>query len=326
MTVKYDGDIARLTKQLTDPFADKLLKVRAIFRWITDNIEYDYKFYNKTSYKGKEPKPFECFGDSMTCETKKQVWENSYINKALDNKKAVCQGYSMLFARMCKIAGVEAEVVPGYIRTQYYEVGNMGDLDHAWNSVLINGSWYLVDVTWAAGGCTADEDGKLLAFVKRLNEYYWLTPPADFAKNHYPEEPKWVLIANYKQDDFAANPYYASDEVGNIKLISPKSGIIIAKKGDTIRFKLKYSGHFDELQINTNIFQNPDVWMLEYISKHKAMRVPDTLAIKKQQYVKYRQNGDTYEFAYIVKDNTLEYLEILFDKRRVMRFKVKSSR
>jgi len=99
MIVKYDGDIARLTKQLTDPFPDKLLKVRAIFRWITDNIEYDYKFYNKTSYQGKEPKPFECMGDSMTCETKKQVWENGYINKALDNKKAVCQGYSMLFAR-----------------------------------------------------------------------------------------------------------------------------------------------------------------------------------------------------------------------------------
>jgi hypothetical protein len=326
MTIKYNGDISLLTKQLTDPFSDKTMKVRAIFRWITDNIAYDYKYYNKTGYKGKEPKGFECSGDSLDCETKKKVWENGYINKALDNKKAVCQGYSMLFKRMCNIAGIEAEVVPGYVRTEYYEVGTMGELDHAWNAVLLNGAYCLVDVTWAAGGCSSDDDGKLLHFYKHFNSYYWLTPPEEFAKNHFPEDPKWVLIAKYKEENFSANPYYAPAEVSKLKLLAPKSGVINVKKGDTVRFKLKYSGDLHDLQINSNIFQNPDVWMWDYITKRKMVKVPDTLAIKKQQYVKYRQNGDTYEFAYIVKDNTLEYLDILFDKRRVMRFKVQRSR
>jgi hypothetical protein len=228
----------------------------------------------------------------------------------------------MLFKKMCNLAGIDAEVVSGYVRMEYYEIGTPGNLDHAWNVVRLDGAYHLLDPTWAAGGCGETEDGKLLPFHKQFNDYYWLTPPEEFAKNHYPEDTKWVLLANYKQDNFSANPYYAPAEVSNIKLIFPKSGIIHARKGDTIRFKIKYTGHFNDLQINTNIFQNPDIWTEEYISKRKFIRVPDTLAIKKQQYVKYGKDGDTYEFAYIVRDHTLEWLDVLFDKNRVLRFKV----
>jgi transglutaminase/protease-like cytokinesis protein 3 len=109
--------------------------VRAIFRWITENIAYDFKYYNKYNYKGKEPKSFNCSGDSMQCEIRKRVWETEYVNKVLDQKKAVCQGYSMLFKKMCDIAGIPSEVVPGYVRTEYYEVGTIGNLSHAWNAV-----------------------------------------------------------------------------------------------------------------------------------------------------------------------------------------------
>jgi hypothetical protein len=40
------------------PFSAAVIKSEAIFRWITDNIAYDYKFYNTYEYKGKEPKSF----------------------------------------------------------------------------------------------------------------------------------------------------------------------------------------------------------------------------------------------------------------------------
>jgi hypothetical protein len=326
LTITYKDDIFSLTKQLTGPFSDQTLKARAVFRWITDNIAYDYKYYNKFAYKGKEPKGFECRGDSMDCETRKLVWENKYIGNVLNEKKAVCQGYSMLFKKMCEIAGIEAEIIPGYVRTEYYQIGNMGELDHAWNAVRLNGEYYLLDPTWAAGGCPEDDNGKLLPFQKQFNDYYWLTPPIQFAKNHYPETPKWVLISKYTKENFSSNPYYAPNEVGNINLITPNSGIINAKRGDTIRFKLMYTGRLHSLQINSNIFQNPDTWMLEYIGKRKAVKVPDTLAIKKQRYVNYRRQGNMLEFTYVVKDNTLDYLDIIFDTRRVMRFKVKVNR
>jgi hypothetical protein len=321
--IKYDNDLVSLTKQLTSPFPEQVLKVRAIFRWITENIAYDFKFYNKYYYNGKEPKAFSCEGDSMECQIKLRVWEAGYISKVLDKKKAVCQGYSMLFKKMCDIAGIQSEIISGYVRTEYYEVGTPGDLDHAWNAVLLNGDYYLVDATWAAGGCTKDDDGKLTGFHKHFKEYYWLTPAAEFARNHFPEDPKWVLLAHYPIEKFSANPYYEPAELSYIKLITPASGIITAKKGDTIHFKLAYAGYLRNLQINSNIFQNPDTGYWEDISRRKKMWRLDSLAIKKQQYIKYKRNGDNYEFAYVVKDYSLDYLDIMFDTRRVMRFKVR---
>ena len=78
----------------------------------------------------------------------------------------------MLFKRMCNIAGLKSEIIPGYTRTEYYQVGTSGALDHAWNSILIDSTYYLLDATWAAGGSSSDDNGKLLDYVKRFDEYY----------------------------------------------------------------------------------------------------------------------------------------------------------
>ena len=320
LTIKYTNDINQLTTQLTNPFHDPILKTRSIFRWITDNIAYDCKYYNKYGYLGKEPKAYKCNGDSMECAIRRQVWENTYINRVLDERRAVCQGYAMLFKKMCTIAGVECEIVPGYVRTEFYEVGTPGNLDHAWNVIHINGAYYLVDATWAAGGCSKDDDGKLLHFTKHFDDYYWLTPPLDFARNHFPEDPKWVLVKNYTRNTFSLNPYYDPGNISAIKLLVPTSGIIHTKRGDTLHFKIAYTGRLQFLQVNTNIFQNLDIWTDEYVTKHKAIKVLDTFAMKKQQYVKYKQTGSIYEFVYVVKDNSLAYLDILFDRQRVLRF------
>ncbi|GAB2702211.1 hypothetical protein GCM10027037_29650 [Mucilaginibacter koreensis] len=323
--IRYEGDLPRLTHQLTDPFTDQTLKARAIFRWITDNIAYDHKYYNRYAYKGKEPKTYHC-NDERDCEIKKQVWENGYIDKALNTGKAVCEGYALLFKRMCRIAGIEAEMVTGYTRTQFYEIGTPGDLDHAWNAVWLNGTYHLLDATWAAGGCAKDDDGRLKEFHKHYNEYYWLTPAADFAKNHFPEDTKWVLLPRYTQTDFSANPFYESDVVADIHLIAPKNGIINAKRGDTVRFSIVYPGPVQKVQINSNMFQNQEIWTMQYINKREAVRVLDSMALKRQQYIPYRQHGNTYEFAYVVRDYSLNYLDILFDYKRVMRFKVNAGR
>lgn len=310
-----------LTRELTDPYSEQLHKARAIFKWITENIRYDYKYYNRYYYKGKEPKTYKC-KDDIDCEAKKIVWATKYVDKILRKKKAVCQGYSMLFKKMCDIAGLTSEIIPGYIRTEYYQVGTTGKLDHAWNAVWIDSTYYLLDATWAAGGCGKNDDGKLLYFQKNFDNYYWLTLANDFARNHYPKDNKWTLLSNYTKDSFAANPYYLPNEINKIKLITPASGIISAKKGDTISFIIDYAGYFRELQINSNLFRNPDIWVLDDVSKRKKVRRLDTLAVKKQQYIKYNRDGSVYRFQYVVTDNSLSYLDILFDKQRVMRFKV----
>ena len=106
-TVKYRKDLHDLTRKLTEPYQGELLKARAIFKWITSNIRYDYKYYNKYYYKGKEPKTYKC-REGENCEARRIVWEMKYINGVLKKKKAVCYGYSILFHKMCALAGLKS--------------------------------------------------------------------------------------------------------------------------------------------------------------------------------------------------------------------------
>lgn len=320
-TVQYKRDLTTLTNELTAPFTAQRDKARAIFRWITDNIAYDYKYYNKNHYQGKEPKGIRC-KDDADCAAKKMEWEIKYINRILQKKRAVCHGYAMLFQKMCTLAGLRSEFVPGYTRTEYYQVGTAGSLDHAWNVVWIDSVYYTLDATWAAGGCPKDDNGKLGRFKKHYNDYYWLTPAADFARNHYPQTAKWTLLTNYTKDSFATNHYYESRVLPRLTLLAPHSGIVNAKKGDTVHFKIDYRGSVQYLQINSNIFRNPDIWTYEETRRRKKVRKLDTFALKKQQYVIYKKSGTVYEFSYPVTDESLYYIDILFDRQRVMRFKV----
>ena len=216
--VKYHGDLTALTRTLTAPYTKQLYKARAIFIWITDNIEYDCKDFNRHELRGKPYPEFKCKNEE-DCEAKKENRETNYLDRVLKRKKAVCHGYASLFKRMCDIAGLKAEYIKGYTRSQYYQVGQTGPDNHAWNSILIDSTYYLLDATWAAGGCLQDDNGKLTDFFPSLNEYYWLTSPRDFVRDHFPENPRWTLIPNYTIENYADNPYYEGSELSNLTLI-----------------------------------------------------------------------------------------------------------
>ncbi|WP_431209281.1 transglutaminase domain-containing protein [Puia sp. P3] len=321
-TVKYRNDLTALTKDLTDPYPQQLLKARAIFKWITDNIVYDRRDYNRHELKGKERKSLKCRNDE-DCTAKMQAWETRYIDRVLRKKKAICQGYAMLFKRMCDIAGLRAEFVPGYTRTEYYQVGTPGSLNHAWNALWIDSTYHLLDATWAAGGCAKEEDGRLEKFARHFNNYYWLTTPEDFARDHFPKDSIWVLIPHYSKEDFSSNPYYKPEVLNDTKLISPASGVINAKKGDTLHFKIECGLISDTLQINSNFFRNPDIWVEdESLPKRRRTKKLDTLALKKQQYIKFNRSGALYTFEYVLPDDSIYYLDVLFDRSRILRFKV----
>ena len=72
---------------------------------------------------------------------KKSAGDTKYTAyAALCKKKAVCQGYSTLFYRMCEEAGVDAKVITGSSKGE----------NHAWDIVEIKGKYYNVDSTWDA--------------------------------------------------------------------------------------------------------------------------------------------------------------------------------
>lgn len=318
-SVKYRDDLYRLTKELTEPYPDQLSKIRSIFIWITDNIAYDYNFINK----GKEIKLPECkvYED---CDRIYREWEMKYLKKVIKKGKGICDGYARLFQKMCEIAGIKSEIVAGYTKTKPYHIGATGSLNHAWNAVWIDSAYYLLDPTWAAGYCIENEDSGLLeGFVKSYENYYWFTPFNDLARDHYPKEGKWVLEANYTKEKYAANPYIASGIIPRIHLLSPHTGILEAKVGDTIHFEFDFKGALQCLQLNSNVARSPSLWYTEKISRRREKRVFDANRLKRQVYIDFIQKGATnYSFDYIVSDKSLYYLEILFNYQKVMRFKV----
>lgn len=320
---EYHNDIYQLTRELTSPFNEDLLKARTIFIWITENLAYDYRLYNRMQ-EGKPPKGPVC-KEGQDCDKVVREWEIKYLNKILKKKKAVCNGYSLLFKKMCEQAGLRAEIIPGYTKNKSYQVGSTGLPDHAWNAVWINNDWLLLDATWAAGGCSESEStGKLTGFKRMYNEYYWATSFEDLCRNHFPKESKWILKPDISKQKYTANPYIEGRALPCIQSFSPTTGMIEAKQGDTIHFRIKYCSNIRALQINSNIFRNIDFWVYkrEGWPKGWAMKF-DSLAFSKQRYVDFVKKGDFFFFDYIITSPSLEYLEVLFEYSPVMRYKVK---
>lgn len=249
-TIKYENDLPKLVHDLSINCNTKFDKSRAFYIWISENISYDYKYFNTR----KKTKTFKC-KDKIDCNKKLIAWERNYINKILKSKKAVCEGYSRLFKAMCDIAGIQADVIHGYIKTEPHQVGKMGVLDHAWNRFIIDGNHYYLDATWASGYCMTDEKGKLKSFVKSQNDYYWLTPIDKLSRNHYPKDTLKVVNSSYTKKLFKQNPYIKEALLPSIEILSPATGVLNVKIGDTIKFSFKYTKDIKYIQINTDKFK-----------------------------------------------------------------------
>ncbi len=111
---------------------------------------------------------------------------------ALIEGTAVCQGYSLLFYRLCLEAGIDARFISG----------NAGGEDHAWNIVKLDGYYYYVDTTWDD---TYDPEGAIVYdfFLKGANSIFAeRTPDESFTTPEFAES---YPIA---QDDYKEPPTF----------------------------------------------------------------------------------------------------------------------
>ncbi len=299
-TVHYNGNLQELTNTLTTPYTDTVYKLRAIFIWIADNIEYDYKLFNSGSNEWHQ---FNCQGSKATCAQARADWGNKLLEHVLVKKKGVCNGYVKLFKRMCGMVGIHNEMVDGYVKKTPFQIGLVLSVSHSWNVVKIGGVNYYFDVTWAAGSCKADEEsGKLTDFVKQYKDFYWQTPKQKFMRNHFPKDEKWIAETGYTKEQFFNAPYfYPGDMIQNMESNTPDSGVIKTRAGDTLHFKFTFKRPVKNIQVNTNNYKNVEISL-----------------INTSEWV-----NNVYQFYYIVKENSLYYIEILFDSRQGIRYKVK---
>ncbi|MBB4637705.1 transglutaminase domain-containing protein [Longimicrobium terrae] len=144
-------------------------KARAIYRWITHNIEYDASAFFGSRFM-------------VPVQTPPAV---------LRRKRAVCDGFSLLFMAMSHAAGLEVGEVSGYAKAYSGDPRNpVSRQRHAWNVVRVDGAWQLVDASWGAGDIIGRD------FVRRFRDFYFFPDPEKFIYSHMAEDPAMQLLAH----------------------------------------------------------------------------------------------------------------------------------
>ena len=99
---------------------DDFTKLRAIYEWLALSVQYD----NLAADTLKANPEFDA-----------TVYDSWYAEGVFDNNKAVCEGYAKAFIILAGLEGIPAIFVSGN--------------GHAWNRVLLDGNWYVLDATHA---------------------------------------------------------------------------------------------------------------------------------------------------------------------------------
>ena len=120
-------------------------KVKAIYKWMIYNFEYDYD-----------------------CEPLIQYFN---VRKTLSTRKGICYDFAHFFASICRSQNIPCYVVDGDKRENVL-------YHHTWNRVYFNGSWWNVDITFDT--IQIQSKNKLYGFqeiekVFSLDKEYYIT-------------------------------------------------------------------------------------------------------------------------------------------------------
>jgi hypothetical protein len=220
----------QLAQRIRTDFTTDFGKARAIYSWLAFNVSYDVKSY----LHPKPAKPITYKTEEERLRKVKQHYDEM-LAKVLHKRKAVCQGYSELFNYVAIEVGLESQINSGDAKTRVYDIGRRRvRVNHAWNSVKIDGEWRLIDATWGAGYVDIEKE----KFYRRFNSLYFDTPPKLFFKEHYPANGKW-FDTEVDKTEFLKAPLINEDILnGKYQILEPKNGIIEVCKNESVTFKI----------------------------------------------------------------------------------------
>lgn len=176
-----------LTHKLTAYLQTDVDRLRAIYYWITHNIEGDNTLISRNEHKQHKLR---------NSPEKLERWQTEFVQEVLltlqEDKRTVCTGYAYLLQKMASYAGLECVIINGYGLANSKTFKDGDPPNHSWNAVKLNGKWYLCDPTWSAG--YTDLNSYLFEFD--YDNSYFLMAPEKFVNSHQPIDPKWLLLDN----------------------------------------------------------------------------------------------------------------------------------
>lgn len=279
----------KLAEKIQSDFSSDYDKARAIYSWIAFNLKYDYNAY-------LNPPKVQGFSYSSEAEKQRKIKQlnDNLIQKAFKSQKAVCEGFTALYQHLAEQVGLKCEIVKGDSKTRLADIGRKNtSSNHAWNMVLIDKKWRLIDVTWGQGYYDSSK-GRM---VNDFNPVYFDTDPDYFFAKHYPDSGTF-LGDRISKNDFLNGPLIYNTTIENDnKIKSPDSGIIEAKNGDKITVEIK------------NVSKSDQVFYLN--RKNQPVKVLNP---------KEKRGG--LEFQILVDNNLGEYVTVFVDTNSIVSFKI----
>ncbi|KAK3857576.1 hypothetical protein Pcinc_036177 [Petrolisthes cinctipes] len=236
-------DTTELVRYLCEAATDDLDRLRVLFRWVTENIRFDWKYMDK----------------------------NQSVDGVLGSRAGVSKDYVNVLVELCQLAGFRVKKINGFARGRDFRIGRKfepeSDPQHVWMAVFLYGSWRLLDPTFGAG--YTDHQGR---FNPHPQEHYFLTDPNQMIHTHFPyhntehQYHRWQLLqAPLSLEDFNALPKLTPDfwSVG-LRLRKPNNCPVVFNNQTEItllasalvRFKYKFfpANQSEEECINQWVF------------------------------------------------------------------------
>ncbi len=192
-------------------FNSEAEKLRAIYGWIINNIAYDPNEYKALDYS---------FTTVTERNKKQEKFRQQLINRVIETRVAVCEGYAFLFERLCELTGVTSYLVRGDSKASLTDIGREFDVNHMWNIALIDGTAYLFDATWGAGRYTD-------RFEKDPTYRFFQSNPQQFIYTHFPLLAEDQLLAQpLDRTTFETMPIIVDDSLVQYDSLLPSTGIL----------------------------------------------------------------------------------------------------
>lgn len=129
-------------------------KVRAAFRWTAERIAYESDL--------EKARP------------------NQLPEVVLRRRLAICEGYTRLLNALVGLMGIASERVGGWNQ----QVTLNDKPNHAWSAIRIDGTWRLLDATYA----------RKTNHGEPFSPRWFCVEPEIFINTNYPTDPRWQLL------------------------------------------------------------------------------------------------------------------------------------
>lgn len=255
-------------------------KITKIHDYICNHVDYEYN--------SKEEQIYTAYG-------------------ALCTGKAVCQGYAVLFYRLCKEAGLSVRIISG--------TGNGGA--HGWNIVRIGSKYYNVDCTWDGQGATtynkyllkseADFKDHTRKSWKVAGNHYLDYTSAEFNAQYPMTEKSWDESTTYAHSKEATSGAVTLKAEWNDPVLGQPTTFHVSATGGSGNYKFR---------MDAPSYSSPNQWAFESVadpSRGEWMNYTSECA--SNDYTFTMTATGTYNFRFYVMDTAANvyYLRLSFN-------------